>query len=70
MLLPSEKVEGDLSAIDFVVEDTKGHAKEGYGLNNSTSSVAVVVRPDAMIAAFATSERGIDKYLTAVFSRS
>lgn len=64
-------VKGDLSRhVDFILEDTKGYAKEDYGLKEVTAPTAVIVRPDAMIGAFATSSRGVEKYLSAVFSRA
>lgn len=66
---PGRGAQSPAPGVDFVLEDAKGHAKEGYGLKNTTSPVAVLVRPDGMIGAFATSPQGVEKYLSVVFSR-
>lgn len=56
------------SGVDTVVEDKEGHARKGYGLDGQEGPVAVAVRPDGMIGAFATSAKGLEKYFSLVFS--
>ena len=69
VLAPGATAQGDLDTVDFVVEDTKGLAKVGYGLEDTTTPLVILIRPDAMVGAVATSEHGVDKYVRAVFSR-
>ena len=70
ILAPGRKAQGEVGLVDLVVEDTKDYAREDYGLKDTTAPVVVLVRPDGMIGAVATSERGVAKYISAVFSRS
>ncbi|EKM55694.1 uncharacterized protein PHACADRAFT_94045, partial [Phanerochaete carnosa HHB-10118-sp] len=58
----------DVSSI--VVEDKDGHGRRGYGLEGQADSVAVVVRPDGMIGAFATSAKGLERYFSLVFTHA
>lgn len=49
--------------------DAGGHAFVGYGIDpTSSTSTAVVVRPDGMIGAFVISAKGVEKYIRTVFS--
>lgn len=58
----------DTAGVD-VLEDSEGHAFEGYGIkSDATSPTLVIVRPDGMIGAFVTSEAGAKKYINVVFS--
>ncbi|EJD01753.1 uncharacterized protein FOMMEDRAFT_126912 [Fomitiporia mediterranea MF3/22] len=58
--------------IDFVFKDTEGHAYTGYGINGNgeleKATTVVIVRPDAVVGAFAMSKAGVDRYLSTVFS--
>lgn len=63
---------GDADNVQFpdgeVYEDVGGHAYTGYGVEVAKSTATVViVRPDAMVGAFATSVTGIERYVSAVF---
>ncbi|KAI5121047.1 hypothetical protein M0805_008623 [Coniferiporia weirii] len=54
--------------VEYVYEDTKGHAYGGYGLSTEDGTpTVVIVRPDGMVGAFARTVAGVEKYLTAIF---
>ncbi|EKM48470.1 uncharacterized protein PHACADRAFT_266336 [Phanerochaete carnosa HHB-10118-sp] len=55
---------------NIVVEDKDGHGRRPYGLEGQTGPVVVVVRPDGMIGAFATSAKGLEKYFSLIFSHA
>ena len=67
IVAPGAVIQGNVEDLDIILEDTKGNAKEGYGLQDSTAPVMILVRPDGMIGAFAISERGVQSYLSVVF---
>ncbi|GJE86852.1 ubiquinone biosynthesis hydroxylase [Phanerochaete sordida] len=54
----------------ILVEDSDGHARKGYGLDGQSGPIAVAVRPDGMLGAFATSAKGLEQYLFSVFLRA
>ncbi|GJE86853.1 ubiquinone biosynthesis hydroxylase [Phanerochaete sordida] len=54
----------------ILVEDSDVHARKGYGLNEQSGPIAVAVRPDGMIGAFATSAKGLEQYFSFVFVRA
>ncbi|EKM55701.1 uncharacterized protein PHACADRAFT_195746 [Phanerochaete carnosa HHB-10118-sp] len=56
--------------VDTVIEDNDGYARKGYGLDGQTGPVAVAIRPDGMIGAFATSSTGLKKYFSLVFTHA
>ena len=58
---------GPMEDTDYVLEDTKGHAYEGYNIYGKALPV-VIVRPDGWIGATVASEQGVRRYLEAVFS--
>ncbi|EKM55693.1 uncharacterized protein PHACADRAFT_256501 [Phanerochaete carnosa HHB-10118-sp] len=58
------------SGVDTVIEDKNGYTRKGYGRDEQTSPVAVVVRPDGMVGAFTTSAEGLENYFSLVFSRA
>ncbi|KAL5488260.1 hypothetical protein ACEPAI_6368 [Sanghuangporus weigelae] len=53
--------------VDVVLADKEGHAYKGYGIEKD-ATVVVIVRPDAMVGAFAVSSAGVERYLTKVFA--
>ena len=53
---------------DYVVKDEQGYAFKHFGLSEKDASV-VIVRPDAMVGAFALTEAGVRKYVSAVFKQ-
>ncbi|KAL5527978.1 hypothetical protein ACEPAG_6779 [Sanghuangporus baumii] len=49
--------------------DAQGHAYKGYGLQPGEKEMTVVIiRPDAVVGAFARTSEGIEKYLSLVFA--
>ncbi|KAL5508462.1 hypothetical protein ACEPAH_6081 [Sanghuangporus vaninii] len=52
--------------VDLVLDDKEGHAYKGYGIEKD-ANVVMIVRPDAMIGAFAVSLSGVERYLNKVF---
>lgn len=61
------KIPASLFDIDFIVEDTDGHAYMNYGANANTESV-ILVRPDAYVGAIVEDARGVRRYLSAIFN--
>ncbi|KAI5120900.1 hypothetical protein M0805_003000 [Coniferiporia weirii] len=59
-----------LSALDadYVLKDAEENAFKSYGVTFGDATVVVIVRPDGMIGAFATTAGGIEKYFSAVCS--
>lgn len=58
----------DLSGVEAVV-DSEGHAFASYGIqSDGTAPMVVIVRPDAMVGAFALTEAGVENYMKAVFA--
>ncbi|KAH8110153.1 FAD binding domain-containing protein [Phellopilus nigrolimitatus] len=56
------------AGVYLVFEDTEGHAFGGYGLDAAGDKTTVVlVRPDGMVGAFATSATGIEDYLSVAY---
>ncbi|KAL5508461.1 hypothetical protein ACEPAH_6080 [Sanghuangporus vaninii] len=53
--------------VDLVLDDKEGHAYKGYGIEKD-ANVVMIVRPDAMIGAFAASTAGVEQYLNKVFA--
>ncbi|KAI5121048.1 hypothetical protein M0805_008624 [Coniferiporia weirii] len=54
--------------IEYIYEDTKGHAYTGYGIKaEDDTPTAVIIRPDGMVGAFAKTVEGVKKYLSVVF---
>ncbi|KAI5116216.1 hypothetical protein M0805_006767 [Coniferiporia weirii] len=54
--------------VDYVFEDTKGHAYTGYGVSaEDDAPTVVIIRPDGMVGAFARTAVGVKKYLTTIF---
>ena len=70
VLAPGGEAKGELGAIDLVVEDIKDYARDNFGLKDMVVPVVVLARPDGMVGAIATSEYGVDKYVSAVFARA
>ena len=52
---------------DLVLSDKVGHAYRGYGINEGENAV-VIVRPDAMVGAFARSAAGVERYFMKLFN--
>ena len=52
---------------DYVLKDEQGYAFKHFGLSEQGTSV-VIVRPDAMVGAFALTEGGVEQYVSAVFN--
>lgn len=53
---------------DLAFVDTEGHAYKGYGLEaHAERSAVFIVRPDAMVGAFASSPLTIESYFSKVF---
>lgn len=59
----------DIGVNAEVYEDAEGHAFSGYGVPSEEGQgpTVVFVRPDSWIGSFATSRRGVERYLGAVF---
>lgn len=55
---------------DEVYEDAEGHSYVGYGIPGGEKPLAVIVRPDSWIGAFATSRKGVEAYIGAIISTS
>ena len=71
IVIPEETNDLDptICPAEVVLTDTGGHAYRGYGIERgSENPVVVIVRPDGMVGAFATSSAGITKYSTRVFA--
>lgn len=71
IVIPEETNDLDptICPAEVVLTDTGGHAYRGYGIERgSENPVVVIVRPDGMVGAFATSSAGIMKYSTRVFA--
>lgn len=66
----SEQAQPSHSVVNLLVEDKDGHARKGYILDGYQGPIVVVVRPDGMVGAFATSANGLDQYFSSVFSRA
>jgi len=58
---------GLIDGVDHVLEDSHGHAYEGYNISSKDLPV-VVVRPDGWIGATVACEEGLQRYLRAVFA--
>jgi len=56
-----------LDKADHVLEDSHGHAYEGYNIASKALPV-VIVRPDGWIGATVANEEGLQRYLKAVFA--
>lgn len=70
LILPQSLPNADIgsSNTDFVFVDSEGHAYKGYSLEASAERSAVfIVRPDAMVGAFASSPITIESYFSKVF---
>ncbi|KAL5507680.1 hypothetical protein ACEPAH_5298 [Sanghuangporus vaninii] len=55
--------------IKYTFCDAQGHAYKGYGLQpGEKETTVVIIRPDAVVGAFARTSEGIEKYLSLVFA--
>lgn len=58
----------NLAGVEILL-DSEGHAYAGYGVKaDNDAPVAIIVRPDGMVGAFATTEAGTRRYIEAVFA--
>ncbi|KAL5527177.1 hypothetical protein ACEPAG_5968 [Sanghuangporus baumii] len=67
VIVPKDSSSAVGKDVDVVLADKEGHAYKGYGIEKD-ANVVVIVRPDAMIGAFAVSSGGVERYLTKVFT--
>lgn len=70
LILPQNLSDANIGSFntDLAFIDAKGHAYKGYGLKASDGRSAVfIVRPDAMVGAFASSPLTVKSYFSKVF---